>query len=624
MEKLLQLFVLIPLLGFLVTLCIPRRNERAISLIAVTTAVLQLAGIIAFIIFWLIQNHPVLDIRHLVVFKNASFEIFINYFFDGTTAVFVLVGAIIMCAVSVFSHNYVHREPGFKRFYSTLLFFYAGYNILLFAGNFETLFVGWEMVGISSFLLITFYRDRYLPVKNGLKVISFYRMGDICLMLAMWMNHHLWHENITFSRLSDASVVAGQVQGHYPEAIFIALMVFMAASIKSAQFPFSSWLPRAMEGPTTSSGIFYGSLSVHIGAFILLRTYSFWDGLPLIRYIVIGTGLATSLIATSIARAQSTVKTQVAYASAAQIGFIFMEIALGFHWLALLHFAGNAFLRTYQLLVSPSVLSYLVHDQFYNFNPEAPKKQPGTGFFRKIKNTLYVAGINEWKLDYRMQRLLWDPFKKIGARLDFLKSKSAVAAMVIFSMFGVFWLNYGDRPGLNLTQPLPEVLAALALMLILKAFSERGDAGQCWLLVFAAKFFIALSISLNDDFESNEIILFLSGVIIAGTLGYYCLNAMRKIDNDIALNRYHGYIYERPGVAFLFLLACLAMLGFPITPSFIGIDLMFSHIQKYQVLLITLTSLSYLFIELSVLRCYARVFMGQHKKAFHPMTFKSS
>ena len=116
---------------------------------------------------------------------------------------------------------------------------------------------------------------------------------------------------------------------------------------------------------------FYGSLSVHIGVFLLLRTYPFWEDMLWAKIAIIVIGALTGIIATLIARVQPTVKTQIAYSSAAQIGIMFIEVALGFHILALVHFAGNAFLRTYQLLVSPSVLNYLVHHQYFHYHPPA-------------------------------------------------------------------------------------------------------------------------------------------------------------------------------------------------------------------------------------------------------------
>ena len=355
MNQYLQLFILIPLAGFFLSLLMPRKDERSITWIVLSTVVSHAILLVGFVVYWLLNDHPVLDIKHATLFKTAAFEIFIDFYFDKTTAAFALIGACLTFFVAFFSRFYIHREEGFKRFFSTILLFYAGYNIIIFSGNFETLFVGWEMLGISSFLLIAFYRDRYLPVKNGLKVISIYRLSDICLILAMWLSHHLWHENITFWKLNDAALVQGQFEQHFTLAAIIAVLILVAAAAKSAQVPFSSWLPRAMEGPTTSSAIFYGSLSVHIGVFLLIRTYPLWQDMLFIKIAIIAIGVVTCLVATSIASVQSTVKTQIAYSSIAQIGIIFIEVALGLHILALIHFAGNAFLRTYQLQVSPSV-----------------------------------------------------------------------------------------------------------------------------------------------------------------------------------------------------------------------------------------------------------------------------
>jgi NADH:ubiquinone oxidoreductase subunit 5 (subunit L)/multisubunit Na+/H+ antiporter MnhA subunit len=436
----------------------------------------------------------------------------------------------------------------------------------------------------------------------------------------MWMCHHLFHENITFLKLNDPSLANILSTSSQSIGIFISLMIVMAALIKSAQLPFTSWLPRAMEGPTTSSAIFYGSLSVHLGAFILLRTFPFWENFGIIKIAVIGMGLATSIIATGIARVQSTVKTQIAYSSAAQIGIIFIEIALGFHLIALIHFAGNAFLRTYQLLVSPSVLSYLIHDQFYHFNPE--NRSSKNSAFNKISHTFYILCIREWNMDFLLHRYLWNPFKWIGNKFSFFTGRFTLFLLGVIYVFGLYSFYYGAQNFLY--GYLPYIFAFIALILILNAFTARTDARRNWILVFASQFFIALAIALNKQFEFSQIILYLSGGMISAIAGYFCLAKIESIDNDIRLDKFHGYAYEHPQVALVFLISCLGLLAFPITPSFIGFDILITHIEKDQALLIFFTALCFIFIELSVLRIYARIFLGQHKKAYHPIAYRSS
>jgi NADH:ubiquinone oxidoreductase subunit 5 (subunit L)/multisubunit Na+/H+ antiporter MnhA subunit len=621
MQYFLQVFLIIPLVGFLLSLLIPRKKEPVISWIALGTVGLQLTSLILFIGFWIWNDHPVLDVKHFTVYKTTGFEIFVDFFFDKVAAAFAFIGALLTLLVTIFSRYYLHREEGFKRFFNTMLLFFLGYNIIIFSGNFETLFVGWELLGISSFLLIAFYRDRYLPVKNGMKVISVYRFSDISLLLAMWLSHHLWHQNITFLRLNDVQVVTQQIQEHYTLSIIIAVFILLAAAIKSAQLPFSSWLPRAMEGPTTSSAIFYGSLSVHIGVFLLLRTYPFWENLAPVKIAVIVIGLVTSIVATSIASVQSTVKTQIAYSSIVQIGLIFIEVALGFHTLALIHFTGNAFLRTYQLLVSPSVLSYLVHDQFYNFVPgqEAPKPSA----LDKWKNTVYMLSVKECNLDSFLHRYLWSPFKWIGNKLAFLTGKAGAMILAILFLAGIYYFLYRENTNV-IYALLPAIFSLLGLLLVLKSFAERGDAITSWLLVFASQLFILLAVSLNQRFSTNELVIYLGGTVVSFVAGLVCLRKIKAIDSDIEMNGFHGYSYERPGIAFIFLLSSLGLLGFPITPTFIGIDILFTHIGERQFPLIVFTALSFLFIELSVLRIYARIFLGQHKKPYHPIAFRSS
>jgi len=533
------------------------------------------------------------------------------------------VGGIITFLVSVFSKYYIHRESGYKRYFNTLLLFYFAYSVIVFSGNFETLFMGWEFLGLSSFLLIAFYRDRYLPVKNALKTISLYRLSDVSLILALWMSHHLWHENITFIKLNDLSLVTAHIEEHYYYAVFIVLMIIMAASIKSAQFPFSSWLPRAMEGPTTSSAIFYGSLSVHIGVFLLLRTHVYWETIFSVKVVVIGIGLLTAIVASLVARVQSSVKTQIAYSSVAQIGVMFIEVALGWHALALVHFAGNAFLRTYQLLVSPSVLGYMIHNQFFEFKKDEIKAK--SSFLNKLRNSIYLFSIKEWNMDSFQFRMMWAPFKWLGRKLSFLNNKAMLGMLTVIYLIGLFCFMYEEMIPKQIDDNLHLLFAFIGMLLIIKSFSNRKDAMMAWYMVIASQFYILLSIAfLNDQYEYYEILLYVSGLLIAALTGFYCLRKLKSLERRIDLSDFYGYNYYHPKEGLLFLLSSLAFVGLPFTPTFIGVDLMFNHIDKDEFLLVGITSVSFLVIEISVLRIYARLFLGPNKKIDHPISYRSS
>ncbi|HWY37162.1 MAG TPA: proton-conducting transporter membrane subunit [Bacteroidia bacterium] len=622
MINILPYFILVPLLAFVLSIFLPKKRERLISGLAFLTVGAHFAGAWAFIAYWFFHGRTPIDVKGFILFPETSQEFFIDFYFDKITAVYLFVGSFLTFLITIYSRYYMHRESGFKRFFTTLLFFYLGNNIIIFSGNLETLCVGWELMGLSSFLLIAFYRDRYLPVKNAVKVFSIYRIGDIGILLAMWMSHHLWHENITFAKLNGNVLVHDELQNHSLIGVFISMMILMTAAAKSAQLPFSSWLPKAMEGPTPSSAIFYGSLAVHLGVFILLRTFDLWENQVSVRIFIAVLGLSTSMVATGIARVQSSVKSKIAYSSITQIGLIFAELAAGWEDLALIHFAGNAFLRTYQLLVSPSVVTYLIREQFYNFTPPTHSK---LGFIpKKIRYTAYMLCLKEWYLELFMYHFYWNPFKWAGRKLNFLGIRGLIMFFIPMYIVGLICLYTKASITAPIQEYLPTCISLIGLMMVLKSFTERKNAFMSWVLILMNHFWIALAISFNEEFKIEQIAFYLSGIMVSYAVGYYCLNRLRSLEKSIELNRFLGHSYEHPKLAVAFLLSCLGIMGFPITPSFIGEDVIFSHIHEEQLVLAFFTSLSFIINGLSVMRIYARIFLGPHIKTYHDIAYRSS
>ncbi len=619
LSRSISLFIFVPLAAFIITLLWKNRDEKLIGRVVRISKVFYILAALAFATGWAVNGLTPIQFKLATLYQSDNFVFAIQFYYDEITAVFSIVGSLLFFLVATFSKYYMHRDEGFKRFFNTILLFAAGFNFIIFSGNFETLFIGWEIKGICSFLLIAFYRNRYLPVKNAFKTISNYRISDVAVMLAMWMMHHLTHQNIAFPQLGEAKDIASG-SGYSGMAIFIVIMFVLAATIKSAQFPFTTWLPRAMEGPTSSSAIFYGSLSVHIGVFLLLRTHPFWEDMIWAKIAIILIGALTAIFATMIARVQPNVKTQIAYSSAAQIGIMFIEIALGFHWLVLLHFAGNAFLRTYQLLVSPSVLNYLVHHQYFHYHP--PQGKP----VGRLKATLYMLGVKEWNLDTIMFRYLWSPFKWAGRQLHFLKAAPVMSAALLPAAIAVMVLSLIRPEGLLFYSTLfTGATLVVALALVLYAFSHRGSALTAWSCLPAAHFLILAGINMNAaTVKTTEIIFYSGGILLVYLLGLYCLRKTKALDNDVMLNKFHGYVYEQRSTTLLFMFAAIGMLGFPVTTAFIGIDVLFTYVQVNQAGLIALLALCFVFIELASIRIFLRVYLGPHKKLYHPVAFRSS
>lgn len=617
------IFVLLPFITFIISLLIPSKNEKALSQLAFAGTVLQFILLIFYTAWWAVKGLNEINIKEIILYKTENYEFLIDFYFDKITAVYLFTGAFITSLIVRYSRYYMHMENGYKRFFNTVLFFFAAYNLTSLAGNFETLFLGWEMLGISSFLLIAFYRERYLPSRNAVKVFSIYRIGDVGILLAMWASHHLWHENITFMKLNNEQLVHEHLLGHSTIGLFISISILIAAAAKSAQIPFSSWLPRAMEGPTPSSAIFYGSLSVHFGVFLLLRTEHFWGEQLLARIIIGAVGFITALIAYPIARVQSTIKTQIAYASVAQIGIMFLEIAFGLETLALIHFMGNAFLRTYQLLISPSVVAYLIRDMFYHFKPKSNSIEDG--YPKKLQYSLYILSLKEFNLDLLINKLIFNPIKKIGNKLTFINYRNSLLFILPLIAVALVLKQNENNLSENIKHTIPLIYSFIGFLLVLKSFAERKYPRLSVMLVLTNHILMAIGISFNEHFGYEHILIYLSGIIPSAILAIIVLNQLKKKEpNYFDLSTYYGHVYEYKLLAFLFLIASLGLMGFPITPSFIGEDLIFSHIHENQVVLAFFFASSYIISGIALIRVYSRLFHGNHIKKYHSTALKSA
>ena len=198
MTQLLTALVLIPLLGLASVILTPKKWERTVFSIAITTILLELATFFVLGYQWLSAGAAPIATSIGSLYANQHYTFSLDFYFDRTSAVFLGVAAVMTSLVFSFSKFYMHREPGFKRFYYTVMLFFIGLSLIILAGNFEVLLLGWEFIGISSVLLIAFYRDRFLPARNALKVFSVYRIADVFLLGALWYTHHIVRTRFAF------------------------------------------------------------------------------------------------------------------------------------------------------------------------------------------------------------------------------------------------------------------------------------------------------------------------------------------------------------------------------------------------------------------------------------------
>ena len=296
---------------------------------------------------------PMVVIHHpLFAFNHHTVDFTLQL--DGMNIWFVLMATVLSNIVGVFSRHYLHRDPGFFRFFYLIALFLVGVLIVFMGSTFQVVFMGWEFVGITSALLISFFTLRRETIDNALHAFWAYRISDIGLLVGSFLL---------------GAAIPGYLFGemgahryHLPAevAVIVPCLLLFSAMGKSAQFPYSSWLPRAMEGPTSSSAIFYGGLSIHAGVFLLLRMRSeLMVPTPVLAAMAI-IGLVSCVYGVLLSQVQSDVKSALAYASLSQVGIMFVEISLGWSQIAIVHCLGHAFLRTYQILKCSSIIHQFV------------------------------------------------------------------------------------------------------------------------------------------------------------------------------------------------------------------------------------------------------------------------
>ncbi|WP_026601861.1 proton-conducting transporter transmembrane domain-containing protein [Methylomonas sp. 11b] len=617
MSILLLACVLLPLIGFLLIFFSPD-NEHRIAAISLWMTRLKGIAVLGLLAAWAGHGFANFEYQWLVLYQHDDYQFPLLFFLDRVGAAYLFVVWAVFSAIVKYCRVYLHREAGYKRFFQAIFGFAFGLNLIVLSGSIDMLFAGWEIVGISSFLLIAFYRHRPQPVRNALRAYTIYRFCDVGLLVGTWMSHLLFHESQHFSQLLTMFDPNNIPPAGYASLSILSWLIILAASGKSAQFPFSFWLPRAMEGPTPSSAIFYGALSIHLGVFLLLRTMPIWSYHYLPRLIVLSIGVLTVFVATLAEKTQSNIKGQVAYASIAQVGIMFVELALGLEDLVLLHFMGNAFLRCYQLLVSPSIVAHLlrvegnVDSDFYIKNNDQLTFLPASirdSLPDVLQNTLYVFALQEGHLELLVKKILWEPLKNLGRQLNAVSLWIKIlAGLALLAIIAIAASGVSSVARIYLSMPISLAMAVVSL----SAFSNKHSPFQVWHSVALSSILAGVAVWLMVPSAWADVALFFSGIIPSWILGIWALSVL--------LRHYHfadepfvfrAFAETRPGWSLMLFLSFLGLVGFPITPAFLGEDLLLSHASSQHPWFAAPITVSFVINGIAIARVYLRLCMGR-------------
>ena len=315
-------------------------------------------------------------------------DLHVNFGFliDPLTAVMLMVVTGVGFLIHVYSVGYMHGEDGFTRFFVYMNLFMVSMLLLVMGNNFLVLFIGWEGVGLCSYLLIGYYFNKVSAAKAATKAFVVNRIGDAGFLLAIFLIF------VNFKTLDYLKVFENANQLSVEMATVITLCLLVGAIGKSAQIPLYTWLPDAMEGPTPVSALIHAATMVTAGVYMVVRTHVFYDMAPVSLATVGIIGGLTALFAATIGLVQNDIKRVLAYSTVSQLGYMFLACGVGAYIAAIFHLVTHAFFKALLFLSAGAVIHSLEGEQDIRKMGGLSKKIPVTHAVFLI-GTLAIAGI---------------------------------------------------------------------------------------------------------------------------------------------------------------------------------------------------------------------------------------
>jgi NADH-quinone oxidoreductase subunit L len=392
---------------------------------------------------------------------------------DQLTVVMLLVVTGVGFLIHIYSTGYMAHEGGYYRFFSYLNLFMFFMLILVLAANFVLLFVGWEGVGLCSYLLVGFWFLKKSATNAGNKAFIVNRIGDFGFMLGMFLIFRTFHS-------LDFGTVFGQLNQFRPDTMgqfgtltIASLLLFVGATGKSAQIPLYVWLPDAMEGPTPVSALIHAATMVTAGVYMVARSQPLFSRAPTTMYVVAVIGCATAFFAATIALVQSDIKKVLAYSTVSQLGYMFLACGVGAFGAGIFHLMTHAFFKALLFLSAGSVIHALGGEQDM-WKMGGLRSKIKITFWCMLFGTIAIAGFPPFAAFFSKDAILFAAYNSENSGKALYTVGLIAAVLTSFYMFRLIWLTFFTQTRydehhvhvhespLNMTAPLM-ILAFLSL-----------------------------------------------------------------------------------------------------------------------------------------------------------------
>jgi NADH-quinone oxidoreductase subunit L len=393
-----------------------------------------------------------------------------TFVLDELSAVMLLVVTGVGFLIHIYSVGYMKDEPGYARYFSFLNLFLFFMSVLVLAGNFLLMFVGWEGVGLASYLLIGFYFQRTSAADAGKKAFIVNRIGDFGFLIGIFL------VLTTFSTLSFNQIavrLALSPDWHGTVLTVICLCLLFGAAGKSAQLPLYVWLPDAMEGPTPVSALIHAATMVTAGVYMIARTHLLFDRAPVALWAVAIVGAATALFAATIGLVQNDIKRVLAYSTISQLGYMFMACGVAAYSAAIFHLVMHAFFKALLFLAAGSVIHAMGGEQDLRKMGGLRTKMPVT-FWTMTAAVVAIAGFPPFAGFFSKDPILYAAFLQgTGGKLLWLVGL-VTALITSLYMFRLWYLAFMGEPRSEVKHHHTTPLSMLVPLVILGILSVCG------------------------------------------------------------------------------------------------------------------------------------------------------
>jgi len=436
--------VLLPLAGFLINgLAGNRTGKGFVSLVACGLPIVAFIIAVNATMQLMATGGPLVQtVFTWAQFADRSFEI--AFYFDRLTAVMTLIVTGVGSLIHVYSTGYMHDDKSYARYFAYLNLFLFFMLMLVLGRSLLVLFVGWEGVGLASYLLIGFWFEDPEKAAAGKKAFITNRVGDAGFLIGMFLLYRALG-TLQMDQIN-AAFLAGPVA---VSASLVGVFLFIGATGKSAQIPLHVWLPDAMAGPTPVSALIHAATMVTAGVYLVARLHGIFLHAPEASALVATIGVATAFFAATIAVVQTDIKKVLAYSTISQLGFMFLAAGVGAYGVAVFHLYTHAFFKACLFLGAGSVIHAMSGEQDIRKMGGLAKKIPIT-FVTFAIATAAIAGLPPLAGFFSKDEILWFALaSERGGAPWLLVVAAATALMTAFYMFRLLWLTFFGTPRMD-------------------------------------------------------------------------------------------------------------------------------------------------------------------------------